>query len=187
MTINVANGPQVTISAPGAGLTWAVGDQISFSGSAVDSSGQPIPASRLTWNLVLHHGACPDCHDHFLQTYGGVSSGSFIAPDHEYPSELELSLTATDAQGVSATKSVRLLPKTVTLTLATSPSGLQLGFNSGVANAPFMRKVIAGSTNSLSAPSPQGKRDFRRWSDGGAQSHTIKAPASNTTYTATYR
>ena len=30
VTITVGNGPQVTISTPGAGLTWAVGDHISF-------------------------------------------------------------------------------------------------------------------------------------------------------------
>jgi hypothetical protein len=29
--------------------------------------------------------------------------------------------------------------------------------------------------------------NFISWSDGGAQSHTIVAPATNTTYTATYR
>jgi hypothetical protein len=28
---------------------------------------------------------------------------------------------------------------------------------------------------------------FVSWSDGGAQSHTVVAPAVNTTYTATYR
>jgi hypothetical protein len=56
---------------------------------------------------------------------------------------------------------------------------------------PFTRTVIIGSTNSISAPSPQTKAGktyvFRSWSDGGAQTHDIIAPASATTYTAKFR
>ncbi len=57
-------------------------------------------ASALTWSLVLQH--CPStCHEHPLQTFAGTASGSFVAPDHEYPSHLELRLTATDPGGLS--------------------------------------------------------------------------------------
>ena len=57
---------------------------------------------------------------------------------------------------------------------------------------PFTRTVIVGSNNSVSAPSPQkltlGLRfRFTSWSDGGAQSHNIVAPASPTTYRANYQ
>ena len=118
---------------------------------------------------MLKHGACPDCHEHFLQTYSGVASGSFTTPDHDYPSELELSLTATDARGLSNTTSVQLLPRTTTLSFATNPTGLKLTFNGATATAPFSRTVIVGSKNSVSAPSPQqlrGKQVFQSWSDG---------------------
>jgi len=50
--------------------------------------------------------------------------------------------------------------------------------------------VIVGSLNSLSAPSPQTLNGtsytFSSWSDGGAQTHNITAPASATTYIASY-
>jgi hypothetical protein len=69
--------PTVTIASPTTALRWAVGDTVSFSGSATDNQGAEISPSNLTWKLVLKHGACPDCHDHFLQTYSGVNSGSF--------------------------------------------------------------------------------------------------------------
>ena len=50
--------------------------------------------------------------------------------------------------------------------------------------------MIVGSSNSVTATSPQtlGAQTyaFASWSDGGAQSHQIVAPATNTTYTATY-
>jgi glucose/arabinose dehydrogenase len=162
--------PRVTIHAPTTSLRWAVGDSISFSGSATDNQGVAIPASNLTWGLVLKHGACPDdCHNHPLQGYSGVASGSFPTVDHEYPSELELSLTARDARGLSNTASVRLLPKTTDLRFETNPTGLRLIFNGTTATAPFSRTVIVGSKNSFSAPTPQqlrGKQVFRSWSDG---------------------
>ena len=55
------------------------------------------PAARLSWSLVMQH--CPsNCHTHPVQDFPGVASGSFVAPDHEYPSYLELRLTATDSR-----------------------------------------------------------------------------------------
>jgi hypothetical protein len=189
VTIRVG-APVPTIQTPSSALRWAVGDNIAFSGSAVDSSGNAIPASGLSWTVVLHHGACPDCHEHVLATYSGVASGSFTAPDHDYPSELELRLTATDAGGLSGSTSIRLAPRTVSLTLATAPTGLQVALNGTSAAAPLTRTVIVGSANSVSAPSPQtlnGTWTFASWSDGGTASHTVTAPASDTTLTATYQ
>jgi glucose/arabinose dehydrogenase len=195
ITIGVGR-PQVTIQAPTAGLRWAVGladgrEDVSFSGSASDNQGVAIPASNLTWKLVLKHGACPDCHEHFLQTYTGVASGSFRPPDHDYPSELELSLTATDARGLSNTASVRLLPRTTTLSFGTNPTGLKLTLNGATFTAPFTRTVIVNSSNSFSAPTPQqlrGKQVFRSWSDGVTNpTHPpIRAPDGPATYTATF-
>ena len=58
----------------------------------------PSPPSAPRWTLVLHH--CPsNCHTHDVQTWTASTSGSFTAPDHEYPSYLELELTATDSGG----------------------------------------------------------------------------------------
>ena len=120
----------------------------------------------------------------------GVPSGSFIAPEHEYPASLELSLTATDTAGLKGTESVVLQPRTTTLTLQSQPSGLTLGLNGSTAPTPFSRTVIEGSRNTLSAPSPQtlrGKWRWVSWSDGGAQTHDVIAPSAPATYTAVYR
>jgi hypothetical protein len=126
-----------------------------------------------------------------VQNFPGVAAGSFTAPDHEYPSHLKLELTATDSGGLSDTKSIRLDPRTVTLTLNTSPTGFALVVNgSPQAVTPFTKTVIQGSRNTLSAPSPQTKARktyaFKSWSDGGAQSHDV-TPNSSTTYTATFK
>ena len=191
VTINVGNTPPTaTITAPAAGTTWKVGDLISFSGSATDQQDGPLPASALSWKLVQQH--CPsNCHQHVVQSWTGVASGSFNAPDHEYPSYLELWLTATDSGGLQDTKILRLDPRTVVLTFQTNPGALRLAVNGSEATATFTRTVIIGSTNTISAVSPQtkGKQtyQFSSWSDGGTQTHPITAPATAATYTARFR
>ena len=132
-----------------------MGDTVSFSGSATDNQGAAIPPSNLTWKLVLKHGACPDCHDHFLQTYSGVSSGSFKAPDHDYPSELELTLTATDARGLSQQREHSAAAANHHADVPDEPDRAETDLQRRNATAPFSRTVIVGSTNSVSAPSPQ--------------------------------
>jgi hypothetical protein len=169
-----------------------VGDQLSFGGGATDWQGAAVPASRLAWKLLLQHCGTggQDCHTHTVQTWSGIASGSFVAPDHEYPSYLELELTATDANGLTDVVKRRLDPKTVDLTFETSPAGLELSVGSFSGGGPFTRTVIAGSTQGLSAPAPQTlgghTYSFAGWSDGGAQNHTITAPASAATYRATF-
>jgi PKD repeat protein len=196
VTITAGNtAPTAVIDSPASTLTWKVGDTIPFSGHATDPQDGTLPASGLSWSLIMHHCFTPtDCHTHLIQTMSGVSSGAFTAPDHEYPCWLEIQLTATDSGGLTSTTSVRLDPKTVVLTFKTNPGGLVLSnlvVNEAPRTTPFSVTVVVGSANSVSAPSPQTfKRStyfFASWSDGGPQSHTITAPAVNTTYTATYR
>ena len=191
VTITAGNTPPTaTITTPPAGTTWRVDSVINFSGSATDAQDGTLPASSLSWDLVLQH--CPsNCHTHPLQSFVGVASGSFTAPDHEYPAYLELRLTATDSGGLSHTVTRRLDPQTVALTFQTTPGSLRLVVNGSEATATFTRTVIVGSNNSVSAPSPQRKGQknvsYVSWSDGGAQSHNIIAPATATTYTARFR
>jgi glucose/arabinose dehydrogenase len=189
VTISAGNTPpEAVIDTPAAGTTWKVGDTITFSGHASDPQSGTLGASALTWSLVLQH--CPStCHEHPLQTFTGTA-GSFVTPDHEYPSHLELRLTATDPGGLSDTTSVRLDPQTVDLTFGANPAGLTLAVGSTSEPAPFTRTAILGSTLSISAPSPQASGgtayEFVAWSDGGAQTHTIVANAAGS-YVATYQ
>jgi glucose/arabinose dehydrogenase/PKD repeat protein len=196
VTVTVGNtAPSAVIDSPPSSLTWKVGDPIAFAGHATDTQDGTLPGSALRWSLILHHCITPaDCHEHQLQTFNGVASGSLTAPDHAYPCWLELRLTATDSGGLTSTTSVRLDPKTVLLTFKTNPGGLVLSdlvVNEAPRTTPFSVNVVVGSANSVSAPSPQqfnkSTYNFTSWSDGGPQSHTITAPAVNTTYTATYR
>jgi glucose/arabinose dehydrogenase len=180
--------PTATIASPTSGFTWSANDPISFEGGAVDPQDGTLPASALSWSVVLFH--CPsNCHSHPVQELADVDRGSFPAPDHEYPSYLELRMTATDSGGLSDTRSIRLDPKTGELSFETEPSGLSLTLNGSTSTAPFARTVIEGSVNTISAPTPQtlasATYDFGAWSDGGARTHTIIANAPET-YRATY-
>ncbi|MEU5884231.1 PQQ-dependent sugar dehydrogenase [Spirillospora sp. NPDC047279] len=182
--------PTATIAAPAAGLTWKVGDRIDFSGAATDAEDGALTGSSLKWQTIMHH--CPsDCHTHTITGQDGAS-GSFIAPDHEYPSWIELKLTATDSDGLTDVKTVALHPKTTQVTLASNPAGIPLTLLSSTKNAPFAGTVIIGSTVSISAPTSTqviGRKayEFVGWSDGGGSAHNITAPASNITLTANYR
>ena len=107
VTVTAGAPPAAKITTPTAGTTWAVGDTLAFTGSARDWRDAALPASGLTWRLLLQHCGVngEDCHTHALQTWAGTATGSFVAPDHEYPSYLELELTATDASGLASTVS----------------------------------------------------------------------------------
>ncbi|WP_020519000.1 PQQ-dependent sugar dehydrogenase [Catelliglobosispora koreensis] len=179
--------PTAFIDTPAASLTWKVGDSISFTGHATDPQQGNLPASALSWELRMQHCETPgNCHTHVLQNWSGIAGGSFVAPDHEYPSYLELAVTATDAQSLTNTVVRRLDPKTVQLTFTTSPAGLQLSVGAFTGATPFTREVIQGSTNTVSAPTPQAGHQFSAWSDGAGQTHVITAPVAATSYTATY-
>ena len=186
VVVSASNTPPVpVINTPAAGTTWEVGEQLFFSGSASDAQDGSVPASRLSWQLTIRH--CPStCHSHVAESFAGVAGGSFFGPDHEYPAHLELTLTATDAQGATASVTRELHPKTVILSFATTPSGLELGVNASTTTAPFTREVIKGSLNSLSASSPQTlgstTYQFTGWSDGGGASHIVTANAAGYLY-----
>jgi hypothetical protein len=190
VTVDAGNSPPTpTISTPTPTTTWRVGQAIPFSGSALDPEQGTLPGAALDWELIMHH--CPsNCHTHAIQSFPDRASGSFSAPDHEYPSYLELKLTATDAGGLTASTSVQLNPRTVNLTLASSPKGLGLSLNGVSLTGPATRTVIERSVNSLSAPSPQNlggrKYTWRSWSDGGARTHNVTVSSSRT-ITATFR
>jgi len=182
--------PEVTIDAPAPSRTWEVGEPIAFSGSAVDAAGEPL---ELTWQLDLHHcwrGDPGNCHTHPIQQFVG-NTGSFDAPDHEYPSHLELTASAVDGTGLRTEETVRLNPRTAQIRLESDPPGLELTLGSDTLPAPFALTVLARSHNVIGAPSPQPLGDglftWASWTGGLARVDNVTAPASGTaTYTATF-
>ncbi len=191
VTINVGGGPPApVIDAPTAGTTWGVDQAINFSGHATDPDQGTLPAAALDWQLIVNHCITPgNCHDHGIQSFADTASGSFVAPDHEYPSTLELKLTATDSDGNVVTVSRQLDPRTVSLTATSDPPGMTVSTGPDAGTAPVTSTVIEGSANTINATSPQVKGntsyEFSSWSDGQEQTHNV-TPTSNTTYTARF-
>jgi glucose/arabinose dehydrogenase len=172
LTISSGNtAPTAQIVAPTVATAWSANETVGFAGTGNDPEDGTLPASRLTWSIVLHH--CPsDCHDHPLQTISGAQGG-FTAPDHAFPSYLTLTLTVTDSGGLTDSQTVRIDPRTAQLVLDTEPAGRQVVLDDEAGPAPLGRTVIRGSSNLVSAVTPQSELVFAGWSDGGAATHSV--------------
>ena len=87
---------------------------------------------------------------------------------------------------------VNITPTPFACTITTNPSGLGISVNGTGYTGPQSFTWEPGSTYTIAVASPQdgttlGTRyAFYQWNDGGAISHTITVPPSNTTYTATF-
>ncbi len=177
--------PEPTIQSPAAGQRFAVGETLTLTGSASDPEEGALPASSLSWTVIRHHA------DH-THPYVGPTQGNGIPIVGPAPEDLaattnsyqEVLLTATDAQGLSATVTRRVDPRPVDLTFDTEPSGLNLAIEGSTFGTPRTFTSWEAWDLSISAPT-QGGYSFSSWSDGGAATHTIHTPASARTYRAT--
>ena len=183
--------PAVTVSSPVAGQRFAVGETIALTGFASDPEDGPLPSSALSWMVVRHH----DTHTHpFLPPTAGEHV-DIVGPTPEdinatATSYLEVTLTATDSDGLSTTVSRDLLPRTVDLTFATEPPGVALE----VAGSPVVGPATVTSWDGWRIPvvAPDQAEaggsgvTFVSWSDGGARAHDITTPATAATYTARF-
>jgi glucose/arabinose dehydrogenase len=182
--------PTAMITAPAAGALYAAGDTISYAGTGSDPEDGNLPPASLAWTVVFHH----DTHTHpFLGPLDGAG-GSFVIPRTGETSAnvfYRIHLEVTDSGGLGHSTQVDIRPRTVTLMLASSPSGLQLTLDGQPVTAPHTFEAVVGMTRTLGVISPQTLRrkqyGFVSWSDGGAATHDITVPVGDTTYTATFR
>jgi hypothetical protein len=102
--------PTITITAPGAGETYAAGRTIRFAGDATAGNGAFVPNSAFTWRVNLHIG---DQVIRLVRPIRGVRVGSFQLPDalpSGDPNQF-LRITGTVfAGGLSSSSSVDLRP-----------------------------------------------------------------------------
>jgi glucose/arabinose dehydrogenase len=189
--------PLVTITKPAPSFQWGVGDDIKLSAEATEYADfgrkvtEPLP---YYWVTRLAH--CPDpqhptaCHVHPLQTFAGISSPEFTAPQHDYPSYIEVVLRVSDKRELSGTATMKINPRTVDLALNSEPPGIKLLAGSTEATSPFSVPQIDGSEILVSAPEAAsvGGRTytFQAWSDGGAREHPIHVSPAAAGYTAVY-
>ncbi len=189
--ITVGSGPTVQIDSPADGSTFVAGDTITYSGSATTAGGDPIPPENLSWTVVFTHND----HTHPVLGPESGSGGSFdiSRTGHDYHSDTgyRISLTATNTStGVSSTQSVDIIPEKVNLTLDSSPQGIDVSIDGIPDTTPYVYDTLIGFDHTLTAPAAQcvagTTYEFDSWSDGGARSHIVRVPTTDTTYTATY-
>ena len=189
IAISVGSAPTPTILTPHDGDTFRAGDVISFSGDATDTEDGSLPASAYSWSIdFLHEG-----HVHPAIPQTGVKSGSFTIPTtgHDFSglTRYRVTLTVTDSDGLTASRSVLVWPQKVNLTFNTVPAGLTLYLDGIAKVTPFVDDALIGFNQVVEARSQTSggtAYTFASWSDGGAQQHTIVVPSTAQSYTATF-
>ena len=182
--------PTVTITSPVHEAHYNAGDKISFSGSATDvEDGTTLPNSAYTWTVEFHHAD----HIHpFADNIIGPTGSITIPTDESNVSTTwyRVILTVTDSSGLSSSTFVDVKPNLVNLTFtSTDPEAVYL--IDGIPHkGTYIEQAVVGVKRILNVPSPQTTSDgtivFGDWSDGGAQSHTVTTPGTDTTYTVVF-
>ena len=116
------SGPTATIIAPLDESKYRDGDTVTLRGSATDPDEGNLPASALSWNVIVHHAS----HIHQVGTFDGVAEASFQAlRDHDADSWYEITLLATDSMGLTARQTVEIRPEAVPFAIQSDPSGVR--------------------------------------------------------------
>ncbi|OHT97539.1 hypothetical protein BKG61_16490 [Mycobacterium syngnathidarum] len=176
------------LGAPLDNTKYNAGDTISFTGAALDQD-ETLPDSAYNWTVVFHHA------DHIHPVTSNVvgKTGSITVPTDPHNSAdtwYEVRLTVTDSTGLSTTTSAMVYPNTVTQTFTASDPDAVFTIDGKPYTGSHTETSVVGVERVLGVPSPQfvedGQLVFVSWSDGGAQTHTIVTPGTDTTYTVTF-
>ncbi len=123
--ISVGNTPPVaTITAPTEGAKYRAGVPVTLAGSGTDKEDGTLSDAKLSWHVILVHGD----HAHDFITLNGKNASFTPATDHDADSHYRVTLTAIDSKGVSASKTVTIVPQTIDLTIASVPAGAPITY-----------------------------------------------------------
>lgn len=183
VVINAGNSaPEPEILAPLDGDQFVVGESILLRGAANDAEEGALTGTQLRWTVLLHHN--DHVHGDFFRPTG--AEVSFVAPDHGAGTSIEICLTATDSQALSATVCRDLPPVVTTYSFESNPPGLRVTFGEEEFITPFSVEAIVGSQMLIAAMQQQQGLLFSGWSHGGAAEQFIGIDAAPRTFTVTY-
>jgi Glucose / Sorbosone dehydrogenase/PKD domain len=136
--------PVATITGPADGVFFQAGDIISFSGEGTDAEDGTLPAGAFSWSIdFLHEG---HVHPGLPQT--GAKNGTLTIPTsgHDFAGNprYRITLTVTDSDGLTNSRSVTIWPRKVNLSFDTQPSGLQLVIDGIPRPAGFVLDSLVG-------------------------------------------
>ncbi len=183
-TIAVGHVPTVTITQPLDGSSFDAGMTVPLAGSAVDAEDGAIAANKLTWKIVFHHAD----HTHPFIDALVSSPNSFVTADSGETSVdvgYQITLSATDSDGMTGSSTVELFPNTVDLHFDTVPPGIGMTLDGQPHGTPLDVASVVGMRRTIGVSSSPGFT-FQGWSDDGAATHEITAPAQATSYVATF-
>ena len=111
-----------------------------------------LPASAFTWQVDFHH----DTHSHpHMAATSGAQSGSFTIPTTGETSAnvwYRIYLTVRDSAGMTHTSTRDIYPRTVQVTLATNPAGLQLRLDGQPISTPLSFQSVVGHRSQSRRP-----------------------------------
>lgn len=184
--------PLPAIITPDAGLTYAGGDTVWFSGYAIDPETGDLAEDNLSWRIDLHH----DQHTHpGLGPIDGTGSGFYVVPRIGETDDnlwIRIYLTARDPVGLSNTVYREIFPKKTMVHLESTPSGLPIRLDGKTYTTPVDVPSVKGMFRQVQAqpsfPGPDTIRAFREWKDGTSTdpNRAIYADAPVTTLHAVY-
>ncbi|MFP2929775.1 PQQ-dependent sugar dehydrogenase [Pyxidicoccus sp. 3LG] len=190
LTVLPGTAPVATLLTPVAGMLYRATEVISYSGIATDAEDGLLPASAFTWRVDFHHAE----HLHpFVPPTSGARSGTFTIPDTgEVSADVwyRIHLSVTDSSGATHAVYRDVYPRKVKLTLATSPTGLQVTLDGQPVTTPLEVQSVVGLLRSLGVVSPQAVGAatyvFSHWAHGGAAQQDVRTPEVDTRYTAVF-
>ena len=189
LVIQVGQPPVVTIGSPAEGDTYRSGDDITVNAHAIDGAGLDLSDASIKTEVFLHHNT----HVHpFVGPFTGRAS-TFNTEMTEASANVwfEIKVTATDANGLSDTKSVNIYPIKTEMSFTTNIPGLSILLDGSPHMGPHVILGVEKFKREISALTEQIVNGivyvFDHWSDGGAQRHEITTPEDDTVFTAYYR
>ncbi len=171
--------PTATIAVPADGTTVFPGDIVNFSGSATDPDEGTLPASALSWQVLLHHND----HVHPVVATTG-SGGSFTAESHGAGTySYEIILTATDSSGLTDTKSVNLPLVVAAYRInAGGPNYTDVNGRLWAADLGFNTGNTFSVTNGIAGTADDTLFQSERWDPGSAPELVYSLPIENGDY-----
>ena len=169
--------PTATITGPSDGTTFDAGQRFTMTGTGHDPGTGALPGSALSWEIRFLHNE----HSH-PGASGTGSSITFTVPSsgHDFAgtTRYEVSLTATDPDGLTDTSSIVLEPNKTTVAVRSDKAG-SMTVDNVTQTLPHTVDTLVGFRHVLSVPTATcvggTQWTFSSWSDGGAQTHTITA------------
>jgi glucose/arabinose dehydrogenase/PKD repeat protein len=190
-TVQPGNSPPLpTILTPAADDTFRVGQVVSLTGRATDPEDGVLPASRLTWSVILHHGE--HTHVYLPPTAGSPVTLTCPAPEDVNAgatSFLEIRLTATDFNNLSNRATRDFRPTLVPVGFGTSPQGLVVQVNGVNFPTPVAITSWPGYVLNVDAPDQSlgaTRYTWRSWTDGQPRAHAITTGSAPTLVGATF-